>query len=176
VLRGGFGTLDESFELFTLLQTGKAEPAPVVLLDLPGGTYWEAWERFLRDEVATRGLIADGDRAFWMRTDSVEAAADEILGFFSNYHSIRYVGDHLVVRLQRAPSPDQLKRLSDDFPDLAPPGGLVCGEPSPAERADNDHLDLARLVLRFDRLSNERLRLLINALNALDPAGGLAQA
>src|SRR5207237_9360683 len=42
VLPGGFGTLDEAFELLTLLQTGKAEPAPLVFLEVPGGPYWRA--------------------------------------------------------------------------------------------------------------------------------------
>src|SRR3954452_817112 len=61
VLPGGFGTLDEMFELLTLLQTGKAAPAPIVLLDVPGGTYWQAWAQFIREELAKRGLVDEND-------------------------------------------------------------------------------------------------------------------
>src|SRR5580704_10602388 len=86
VLPGGFGTLDEAFELLTLLQTGKAEPAPVVLLEVAGGSYWKAWERFLIDEVASRRLISPGDRCLYRIVDRVEDAADEILNFYRNYH------------------------------------------------------------------------------------------
>jgi len=93
VLPGGFGTLDESFELLTLLQTGKAEPAPVVLLEVPGGSYWHAWERFVTEEVIARGLIGSEDSSLYLITDDVLQAAGEILGFYRNYHSLRWVGD-----------------------------------------------------------------------------------
>src|SRR5437763_947237 len=110
VLPGGFGTLDEAFELLTLLQTGKAAPAPVVLLDVPGGTYWKSWGRFVTDELATRGVIDPDDHSFYLITDNVEAASAEIRGFYRNYHSIRYVGDTLVIRIRRAPAPARLER------------------------------------------------------------------
>ena len=92
VLPGGFGTLDEGFELLTLLQTGKAEPAPVVLLDVPGGTYWDGWSRFLAEEVEPRGLVAPDDRAFFTITDDVATASAELLAFYRNYRSCRWVG------------------------------------------------------------------------------------
>ena len=104
VLPGGFGTLDEAFELLTLLQTGKAEPAPVVLLEVPGGSYWQAWERFVTEEVAARGLIGPEDTSLYLITDDVLEAAAEILGFYRNYHSLRWVGDRLVIRLQARPT------------------------------------------------------------------------
>ena len=94
VLPGGFGTLDEAFELLTLIQTGKAEPAPVVLLEIPGGGYWKAWERFVTDEVASRNLISPGDPCLYRIVDRVDDAAKEILGFYRNYHSLRWVGRH----------------------------------------------------------------------------------
>ncbi len=105
VLPGGFGTLDEGFELLTLLQTGKAEPAPVVMLDVPGGTYWRGWDEFLRSEVEPRGLVSDDDRSLFMITDDVGEATAEILGFYRNYQSCRWVGDLLVMRLQGGPRP-----------------------------------------------------------------------
>src|ERR1700749_2712719 len=114
VLPGGFGTLDEAFELLTLIQTGKAEPAPVVLLDLPGSTYWTAWERFVSDEVATRHLINAEDVRLFRIVDRVEDAAAEILGFYRNYHSLRWVGDTLVIRLESRPTGAEADLLSED--------------------------------------------------------------
>src|SRR5215210_7154882 len=108
VLPGGFGTLDEVFELLTLLQTGKAAPAPIVLLEVPGGTYWRNWERFVRDEVVARGLVSPDDLVLLRITDDVATATQELLGFFRNYHSIRYVGARLIIRLRAAPTRAEL--------------------------------------------------------------------
>ena len=174
VLPGGFGTLDEAFELLTLLQTGKAAPAPIVLLDVPGGTYWRAWDRFIREEVAARGLVSPDDLLLVLITDDVESATAEILGFFRNYHSIRYVGNRLVIRLRSTPTGDELDRLDADFADIRTRGRLEAVAPLPPEVADNDHLDLPRLCLHFDRQRHGRLRALIDALNRLPSAPPLA--
>ena len=101
---GGFGTLDEMFELLTLQQTGKAEPTPVVLLDEPGGTFWRGLERFVDDHLATAGLISPNDFDRVLITDSVETAMAEITGFWRNYDSMRWVGGRLVLRLKAAPT------------------------------------------------------------------------
>lgn len=170
VLPGGFGTLDEAFELFTLLQTGKAAPAPVVLLDVPGGTYWSAWDRFMQDEVLSRRLISAEDLRLRMITDDVAAATAEILGFFRNYHSLRFVGSRLVVRLRVAPARADLERLNTEFADLCVRGRIAVVEPLPAEVADKDHLGLARIAFRFNRRSYGRLRALIDELNRIPNA------
>ncbi|HUR77743.1 MAG TPA: LOG family protein [Acidimicrobiales bacterium] len=166
-LPGGFGTLDETFELFTLLQTGKAEPAPVVLLDSVGGTYWREWERFVIGQVASVGLITPGDDAFWLRTDSVEKAATEILGFYTNYQSLRFVGKQLVLRMKQLPTDDELAALNDQYSDMLVEGDIHVVEPSKSEIADDDALDLSRLAMRFNLMSYHRLREFINALNRL---------
>ncbi|HEV3354146.1 MAG TPA: LOG family protein [Acidimicrobiales bacterium] len=167
VLPGGFGTLDEAFELLTLLQTGKSAPAPVVMLDVPGGTYWASWDRFVRDELATRGLIDAGDHHLYLITDNVDAASAEIRGFYRNFHSLRYVGATLVIRLQQAPTPDELVQLNDEFIDICAQGGIEMTDPLPAEVSTNDRLDLPRVKLRFDKHHYARLRQLINALNGI---------
>lgn len=171
VLPGGFGTLDEAFELLTLLQTGKAEPAPVVLLDVPGGGYWRAWERFLAEEVMARGLVNPVDTSFYRITDDVEEAAQEILGFYRNYHSMRFVGDRLVIRVQTAPTPEEAERLSASFADICAQGRFeVLPGPLPAERRGDHHPNLARVAFYFNRLDFARLRQLVDVLNALDSA------
>jgi len=165
VLPGGFGTLDEAFELLTLLQTGKAAPAPIVLLEVPQGTYWHAWHRFLVDEVLGRGLISEHDFDLFRITDDVGEACAAIVGFYANYHSIRFVGDVLVVRLRHAPDDALLARINEEFADICAEGAIERSEPRPAEVSTNDHLDLPRIAFHFDRLSYGRLRQLIDVLN-----------
>jgi uncharacterized protein (TIGR00730 family) len=174
VLPGGFGTLDEVFELLTLLQTGKAAPAPIVLLEVPGGTYWRAWERFIREEVAARGLVSGDDLTLARITDDVSTATGEILGFFRNYHSIRYVGARLVIRLRAAPTRAELVDLNDRFADICTRGRIESAPPQPAEISGHDHVELPRIALHFDRASHGRLRALIDALNRLPSAPALA--
>ena len=170
VLPGGYGTLDEAFELLTLLQTGKAEPAPVVLLEVPGYQYWRAWERFVAEEVASRGLISAGDESLYLIADTVEDAAAEILNFYRNFHSLRWVGDTLVLRLETRPTEDEVAALSDRFADAMTGRIRILDGPLPAERRSDDFPDLPRVSLRFDRMSYSRLRQLIDALNRLPSA------
>jgi uncharacterized protein (TIGR00730 family) len=169
-LPGGFGTLDETFELLTLVQTGKSVPAPIVLLETPGGSYWRGLERFLREEVAAAGMIALPDESLYLITDSVDEAIDEIEGFYRNYHSLRFVGDRLVLRLQAAPTDEELARLNADFGDILTRGAIAAAGPFPPEVSSSDHIELARLALWFDRRSYGRLRQLIDALNQLGSA------
>jgi len=166
VLPGGFGTLDEAFELLTLLQTGKAQPAPLVLLDIPQGTYWSGWQRFLREEVTARGLVDADDHSLYKVTSDLDEATDELLGFYRNYHSLRWVGDLLVLRLQVLPTRAQLSELNQRFADIVS-GSIRPTKPLSPERSGGDHLELPRLALRFDRMHYGRLRQLIDALNAL---------
>jgi uncharacterized protein (TIGR00730 family) len=166
VLPGGFGTLDEAFELLTLLQTGKAEPAPIVLLDIPGEHYWESWASFVTGEVIRRGLASPEDAAFVKITDDVTVAVEEILGFFENYHSRRFVGSTMVMRLKFAPSDSELETLNGDFADICSSRGIWRTEPLAPERSGNDHLDLPRIALELDLKMQGRLRQLIDAVNA----------
>jgi uncharacterized protein (TIGR00730 family) len=165
VLPGGFGTLDECYELLTLLQTGKAEPAPVVLVETPGGSYWSRWESFVRDLASGPGYVSPDDLALYRIVTSVEDAAQEVLNFYRNYHSCRFVGDLLVLRLQRVPNQSDLADLNKQFADIVVSGSIRVASPFPPERSDNDHLELQRLAFRFDRIHYGRLRQLIDALN-----------
>ncbi len=171
ILPGGFGTLDEALELLVLAQTGKAEPAPIVLLDVPSERgYWQAWERFMLDEVASRGMISTSDRSLYRITADAREAADEVLDFYRNYQSRRWVDDLLVLRLRCAPTEEEVGELAADFADICVSGTLEASGPLPVEVAEADHPELARVVLRFDRMSHGRLRQLIDRLNRLPSA------
>lgn len=165
VLPGGFGTLDECYELLTLLQTGKAEPAPVVLVETAGGTYWHGWRRFIDEEVLRPGFVSPGDTVIFKVANTVEEAAAEVLGFYRNYHSCRWVGDLLVLRLETLPSRAELRELNRRFSDIVLSGSIRPATPFPPERSGNDHLELPRLAFRFDKFHFGRLRVLIDALN-----------
>ncbi len=162
---GGFGTLDEMFESLTLLQTGKSDIMPIVLIDVPGGTYWLEWRRYLEKHLMKRGLISSEDLHFFKITDNVDVAVREVTGFYKNFHSSRYVGDQLVIRLQRPISDGLLEKLNDSFKDIVIRGRI---ERASAVREESDEPDLShlpRLTLRFNRKNFGRLRQLIDALN-----------
>lgn len=164
---GGFGTLDEAFEVLTLVQTGKRDLIPLVFVDEPGGDYWREWERYIRRCLLDRGYISPDDVHLFLITQDVDEAVNEILGFYRVYHSMRYVGEKLVLRLQRPLSPEILEQLNEDYRDILVSGKIEqCGPL--AEEADDPHLShLTRLVLHFNRRDFGRLRLMINAINAL---------
>lgn len=173
-LPGGFGTLDETFELLTLVQTGKANPVPIVLLDVPGGQYWKGWQRFVTDEVEGHGMIDPDDRALYRITDSVQEAVSEIEGFYRNYHSIRWVGDRMVIRIRATPTDEEIAQLNDEFSGIIVGGRIEKTFPLPPEVSGNDHLDLPRLMMKFNRRSFGCLRSLINTINSLPTAPTVA--
>jgi uncharacterized protein (TIGR00730 family) len=169
-LPGGFGTQDETFELLTLVQTGKAIPAPLVLLDIAGGGYWDDWHRFVEEDLAKSGLISPEDSSLYLVTDDVDEAVAHVRGFWRNYQSLRWVGERLVVRLRAAPTDDELDDLNDRFGDLCRAGQIQRTDPLPAELSDRDQLDRARIVLLFDVRKGGRFRTFIEALNQLGSA------
>ncbi len=170
VVPGGFGTLDETLELLTLQQTGKSEPTPIVLLEAPGGSFWQSFASFIRDEVAARGLVASDDLERVLITDEVDVAVAEILGFWRNYHSIRWVGKRLVVRLHAAPTDDEVAGLNEQFGDRLLEGEIVARAPLAAEVSSNDHLELARLVMVWNPFKVGDLHRLIRAVNTFESA------
>jgi hypothetical protein len=167
LLPGGFGTLDEAFELLTLTQTGKSDLHPIVLLDTPGGRYWQALMRFLSEDLLKLGYISQDDLGLVTLTDDVDEAVDELERFYRNFHSMRFLGDRLILRLQHAPDDETLARLSTEFADIIVSGDIQRAEPSKGEITDEDALDLERISFVFDRASYGRLRKLVNALNEL---------
>ena len=167
-LPGGFGTLDEMFELLTLQQTGKAEPAPLVLLDVPGGSYWHAWRNFATEEVEALGCISPGDVDLATITDSVDEAHRVVEHFFANFHSQRWVGNTLVLRMRHGPNDAELADFNVRFSSLVlGEDPIVRAEPLRAEIRDDDHLDLARLLIHLNPLKISGVHGLIGAINDL---------
>jgi uncharacterized protein (TIGR00730 family) len=162
---GGFGTLDETFELMTLVQTGKSDIHPIVLIEAPGSGYWEEMFQFVRTTLVDHGLIAASDLDLLSLTSDVDAAVEELCGFYANYQSQRYVDGALMLRMVEAPTAQLLAELNAEFADIVVEGAIEVVEPSPAEVRDDDALDLARVRLAFDRRQFGRLRRLIDRLN-----------
>jgi hypothetical protein len=165
-LPGGFGTLDEGLEVLTLLQTGKRDMVPVVFLDAPGDNYWQTLHRFFVDHLLADGLISPEDLSLYKLTDNVEEAVEEIVGFFQVYHSMRFVRNKLVLRLQHPISPELVAELAEEFADILLDGKIVASGALSEERDEPELAELPRLVLRFNRRSLGRLRQLIDSLNA----------
>ena len=169
-LPGGFGTLDEMFELLTLQQTGKAEPMPIVLLDEPGGTFWRGLERFVVDTLIPAGVISPDDFDRVLVTDSAEEAVAEITGFWINYDSLRWVDDVLILRLKHRPTDAEIERLNEEFASIVSEGRIEIVDAHAVELADKDRVDLPRLALRLGQREVGGLYRLIDAINELGSA------
>ncbi len=165
LMPGGFGTLDECFELLTLVQTGKSQVNPIVLLDVPGGTYWERWLDFVNAEIGERGYISPDDTIVFKITDDTSVALDELTGFYTNYHSQRYVDGELVLRLLKEPDDALLDRINSEFADIVVRGRIERIDATRVEAAERDVPELPRIRFRFDRHNYARLRALIDVLN-----------
>lgn len=164
-LPGGFGTLDETAEVLTLLQTGKHSMIPVVLLDAPGGTYWKEFGAFVRSQLLAGKMISPNDLSLYKITESVDEAADEVLGFYRVYHSMRYVQGQLVLRIQERLSDAKMERIQNDFADILVKGKFRQTNALPEEHSEAELSALPRLVFHFNRRSLGRLRMLIDFIN-----------
>lgn len=162
---GGFGTMDECFELLTLMQTGKSSIVPVVLVEAGPKPYWRIWDRFVQGTLIDRRLIDPNDVAFYRIVDHVDDAVAEVTGFYRVYHSSRIVGDNLIFRLQRPLSDEGLERIQREFEDILK--GPVVQAPGPVSQELNEFAELPRLIVPFNRTSYSRLRRLIDVLNTL---------
>ena len=164
-LPGGFGTLDETFELLTLTQTGKGLPVPIVLLDTLGDSYWETVHDFVGRQLVERGLVAAADTELYLVTDECQAAVDEVLGFYRNFDSIRYIGHLVVMRMKQGPTDAQLAMLNEKFGSLCK-GGIARATPFEPERREHDKLDLARITFTLANHSSGVLRELLDTVNS----------
>lgn len=176
---GGFGTHDEAFEVLTLLQTGKAPPRPMVLVERPGDGYWRAWDGFIREQMLGRGYVAPEDLSLYRIVASPEEAVAAVQEYYSTFHSVRQVGETLVLRLERALSPAQVQLLNRDFADLAADGVIAAVGPFPEEQDEPALLAKPRLAFRNAGVRGGKLNQLITAINRMgqEPADeGATQA
>ena len=164
---GGFGTHDEGFEILTLAQTGKSDPQPIVCLQAPGCDYWDEWNNFIVRQFLNRKLINPEDLDLFKITSSVDEAVDEIRTFYKRFHSIRYVGRQLAMRLTSKISAGQVAALHDQFSDLLLEGTFELRDALPEELDEPELKDFPRLIFASNRKSAARLRQLIDHLNRL---------
>jgi len=164
---GGFGTLDEGYEALTLMQTGKSQLMPLVLMDRPGGTYWKTWEQNVREHLLRDKLISPEDLNLYQITDNTDEAVKIITGFYRNFHSSRFVKDLLVIRLKTTPPGNAIAALNRDFADIIKGAPIRSIKPTPEEVEDKDNLDLARIAFGFNRRDYGRLRQLIDVVNGV---------
>jgi uncharacterized protein (TIGR00730 family) len=167
---GGFGTHDEGFEILTLVQTGKSDPKPIVCLQAPDCDYWNHWYSFITGQLLNRGLINKEDLSLFKIVRDVEEAVDEIRMFYKRYHSIRFVGRQLAVRVKTPLSQQQVQDLQARFKDLLTEGSFEQRGPLAEELEEPALKDLSRIVFSFNRRSAGRLRQLIDHLNRLPEA------
>jgi len=163
---GGLGTLDETFEVLTLMQTGKARVIPIVLVDRPDGTYWETWMKFLTEHLCKLGFVSPEDLYFFKILHSVKDATAEILQFYKVYHSARWVGEKLVIRISHPLSNKAIIDLNDGFADIVRTGKIVQSNALRQEKNEPEIWDLPRLILTPHRRSFGRFRQLIDAINS----------
>jgi uncharacterized protein (TIGR00730 family) len=167
---GGFGTMDEGFEALTLIQTGKSRVIPLVMVDAPNGTYWETWKKFLTNDLLKLGLISEEDFQLFKIVYNAEAAVHEILHFYKIYHSSRWVGDNLAIRITRRLTNKAVADLNAQFRDIVRKGEIVQGTALKQEKNEPEIWDLPRLILVPHRRSFGRFRVLIDAINNSEPA------
>jgi uncharacterized protein (TIGR00730 family) len=164
---GGFGTMDEGYEALTLMQTGKSQLMPLVLVDRPGGTYWKTWDKHVREHLLRDQLISPDDLNLYHIADDTDQAVKIITRFYRNFHSSRFVKELFVIRLKHAPTDSAIEAMNEDYKDIIISNPIQRIEPTPEEIADNDHTDLPRIAFGFNRRDYGRLRQLIDLLNSL---------
>ena len=165
VFPGGFGTLDEAMEVFTLVQTGKTSPKPLVLVDDEEG-YWEHFFRFIKERLLVKGFISAEDFSIFTITKSFEEAVQVIDEFYTNYHSIRFVNGELIIRMTKLLTSEQIEMLENEFPELRLAGSrieLISARPEEAD--EPDLLELPRIAFRFHHQHYGLLIAFIRRLN-----------
>jgi uncharacterized protein (TIGR00730 family) len=165
LLPGGFGTFDEGFENLTLFQTGKCMPRPIILLDHEDDDYWDRWLDLLDSLLLENGFASTADRLLIKRARSAEEALNHINSFYRVFHSLRYVREKTVLRLNTSLSVELLEKLNNEFQDILLKGKIESTGPLKEELKNQEYPTLPRISLHFDKKSFGRLNLLITRIN-----------
>ncbi|MGP1310173.1 MAG: LOG family protein [Phycisphaerales bacterium] len=165
---GGFGTQDEAFEILTLIQTGKSEMKPIVMVEGEHGDYWRHWENYIRRSLLEKGFISPEDRNLYYIAEDPADAVQHVTRFYRNYHSSRYVRDDYVIRLRAPLRADDVEVLNAEFGNLVKTGRIEQRDALPEE--SGEHADLPRLVFTHTRRQFGLVRTLIDRINSFDPA------
>jgi len=163
---GGFGTMDESYETLTLIQTGKAGMIPIVLLEGEGGDYWHSWDRWVKDALLSRKLINPEDLGLYYFAKDPADAVRHVVQFYRNYHSARYVKDDYVIRMKQRLRSEDVERLNEEFAVIVKEGKIVQRGPYDVE---DEYLELPRLAFTHTRSKFSLIRRLIDRVNELSP-------
>ncbi|GFE60088.1 TIGR00730 family Rossman fold protein [Geobacter sp. AOG2] len=165
VFPGGFGTLDEAMEVFTLIQTGKTSPKPLILIDDEDG-YWEQFFAFVKQSLLVKGFISGEDFSLFTITKNEQEAVEAIDTFYRVYHSMRFINHDLVIRLNKRLSPEQISTLEQEFPELLQAGEQInCCGAMPEEVDQPDLIDLPRITMKFDHHHYGLLLAFIHRIN-----------
>ena len=165
VFPGGFGTLDEAMEVFTLIQTGKTSPKPLILMDDQDG-YWEQFFDFVKQSLLVKGFISGEDFSLFTITRDEQEALEVINSFYLNYHSLRFIENRLVIRLTKKLSAEQIATLTDEFSELIKNGDHIHScEAYPEEIDEPDLANLPRISMLFDHHHYGLLIAFINRIN-----------
>jgi uncharacterized protein (TIGR00730 family) len=162
---GGFGTLDEALEVLTLIQTGKSPLVPIVLLDAPGGTFWEEALTFTRNQLEANHYILPSDLNLMRLVYDAEEAVAEINGFYANFHSTRWLKEIFIIRMHRALKVQALAHIQLAFADLNLGGPFEQHTIAPERSDEPDLCHLARLAFTFSGRNQGRLRALVDFIN-----------
>ena len=140
---------------------------PIVYVDRPGGDYWQSWQEYVKKQLLARGLIGPEDLRLYKITDNVDEAVREVTHFYSNFHSVRYTRDDLILRLHRKPTDAQVAEINEKFKDIVVKGHFKVSGPLACERDEPTLAHLHRLVFTFNKRDHGKLRILIDYLNDL---------
>lgn len=167
IFPGGFGTHDELFETLTLIQTGKSTLFPLVFIDRKGGEYWREWADYIAEHLLGQKLISEEDMNLFKIVDDAEWAVDEIVSFYKRYHSMRYVKDTLVIRMNSRVPKELVEQFNARYADILLPGKgrIVESDPFPEEGNEPELMALPRLAMPFNRRTFGKLRLMIDEIN-----------
>jgi uncharacterized protein (TIGR00730 family) len=164
---GGFGTQDEGFETLTLVQTGKAPPMPLILMELPEDDYWDNWDKFVRGQMLKQGLISPEDVSIYKICNTPEEGVEWVKFFYSTYHSMRLVRRKLVVRLEKELTDEDVALLNDEFHEIVDKGRIEKSSMLPEEANEPEIADKPRLVFNYNQMNAARLHQMFLRINEL---------